>query len=81
MLAGHLPWDATAKDYEHSSINDLYTRILNTPLGFPEYVTPKARDLLRRILIPDPCKRADLRKIARHSWLSRYSHVVAFITA
>ena len=53
----------------------------STPLTFPEYVTPHARDLLRRILVPDPRKRADLFEVARHSWLSEYSHVVGFITS
>ncbi|CAD0054132.1 unnamed protein product [Aureobasidium pullulans] len=46
-----------------------------------KYVTPHARDLLRRILVPDPRKRADLFEVARHSWLSEYAHVVGFITS
>ena len=57
----------------------LYKYIVSTPLTFPEYVTPHARDLLRRILVPDPRRRADLFEVARHSWLSEYSHVVGFI--
>ena len=54
---------------------------MSTPLTFPEYVTPHARDLLRRILVPDPRKRADLFEVARHSWLSDYAHVVAHVTS
>lgn len=50
-------------------------------MTFPEYVTPHARDLLKRILVPDPRKRADLFEVARHSWLADYSHVVGFITS
>ena len=50
-------------------------------MTFPEYVTPHARDLLKRILVPDPRKRADLFEVARHSWLSEYAHVVGFITS
>lgn len=50
-------------------------------MTFPEYVTPHARDLLRRILVPDPRKRADLFEVARHSWLSEYHHVVSHITS
>ena len=42
-------------------------------------MTPHARDLLRRILVPEPRRRADLFEVARHSWLSDYSHVVGFI--
>lgn len=52
---------------------------MSTPLTFPEYVSPHARDLLRRILVPEPHRRADLFEVARHSWLSEYAHVVGFI--
>lgn len=81
MLAGYLPFDDDPANPEGDNINLLYKYIVSTPLTFPEYVTPHARDLLRRILVPDPRKRADLFEVARHSWLSEYSHVVAFITS
>lgn len=81
MLAGYLPFDDDPANPEGDNINLLYKYIVSTPLTFPEYVTPHARDLLRRILVPDPRKRADLFEVARHSWLSEYSHVVNFITS
>ncbi|RDL42351.1 Protein kinase-like (PK-like) [Venustampulla echinocandica] len=81
MLAGYLPFDDDPANPEGDNINLLYKYIVSTPLTFPEYVTPHARDLLRRILVPDPRKRADLFEVARHSWLSEYSHVVGFITS
>lgn len=81
MLAGYLPFDDDPANPEGDNINLLYKYIVNTPLTFPEYVTPHARDLLRRILVPNPRKRADLFEVARHSWLSEYSHVVEFITS
>ena len=81
MLAGYLPFDDDPANPEGDNINLLYKYIVTTPLTFPEYVTPHARDLLRRILVPDPRKRADLFEVARHSWLSEYSHVVSFITS
>lgn len=79
MLAGYLPFDDDPANPEGDNINLLYKYIVSTPLTFPEYVTPHARDLLRRILVPDPRKRADLFEVARHSWLSEYTHVVGFI--
>ncbi|KAF2859372.1 Pkinase-domain-containing protein [Piedraia hortae CBS 480.64] len=79
MLAGYLPFDDDPANPEGDNINLLYKYIVSTPLSFPEYVTPHARDLLRRILVPDPRKRADLFEVARHSWLSDYMHVVGFI--
>lgn len=81
MLAGYLPFDDDPANPEGDNINLLYKYIVSTPLTFPEYVTPHARDLLRRILVPNPRKRADLFEVARHSWLSEYSHVVEFITS
>ncbi len=81
MLAGYLPFDDDPANPEGDNINLLYKYIVTTPLTFPEYVTPHARDLLRRILVADPRKRADLFEVARHSWLSEYSHVVSFITS
>lgn len=81
MLAGYLPFDDDPDNPEGDNINLLYKYIVSTPLTFPEYVTPHARDLLKRILVPDPRKRADLFEVARHSWLSDYAHVVSFITS
>ncbi|KAK3329081.1 hypothetical protein B0H66DRAFT_12927 [Apodospora peruviana] len=81
MLAGYLPFDDDPANPEGDNINLLYKYIVNTPLTFPEYVTPHSRDLLRRILVPNPRKRADLFEVARHSWLSEYAHVVGFITS
>ncbi|RYO33720.1 hypothetical protein AA0111_g4181 [Alternaria arborescens] len=81
MLAGYLPFDDDPANPEGDNINLLYKYIVSTPLTFPEYVTPHARDLLKRILVPDPRKRADLFEVARHSWLADYAHVVGFITS
>ena len=81
MLAGYLPFDDDPANPEGDNINLLYKYITTTPLTFPEYVTPHARDLLRRILVPDPRKRADLFEVARHSWLSDFAHVVSQVTS
>ena len=81
MLAGYLPFDDDPENPDGDNINQLYRYITTTPLTFPEYVTPHARDLLRRILVPDPRKRADLFEVARHSWLSDYAHVVSQVTS
>ncbi|KAJ5819286.1 hypothetical protein N7474_004877 [Penicillium riverlandense] len=81
MLAGYLPFDDDPANPDGDNINLLYKYIVTTPLTFPEYVSPHARDLLRRILVPDPRKRADLFEVARHSWLSEYAHIVSHITS
>ena len=81
MLAGYLPFDDDPANPEGDNINLLYKYIVSTPLTFPEYVSPHSRDLLRRMLVPDPRKRADLFEVARHSWLSEYASAIAQFTS
>lgn len=69
MLAGYLPWDDDPKNPDGNDIAKLYHYITRTPLKFPEYITPLPRDLLRRILYPDPKKRIPIRSIEKHEWL------------
>ena len=75
MLAGYLPFDDDPANPDGDNINLLYKYIVNTPLSFPDYVSAEARDLLSMMLVPDPSRRADLRSIVAHSWLSAYAHI------
>ncbi|KAJ1656576.1 hypothetical protein IWQ61_003870 [Dispira simplex] len=72
MLAGYLPFDDDPTNPEGDNINQLYRYILSTPLVFPDYISALARDLLRRMLVPDPEKRCDIRAIMAHEWLRPY---------
>lgn len=69
MLAGYLPWDDDSKNPDGNDIAKLYHYITRTPLKFPEYITPLPRDLLRRILYPDPKRRISMRTIQKHEWV------------
>ncbi|CAI4051993.1 putative serine/threonine protein kinase KIN4 SKDI_15G3740 [Saccharomyces kudriavzevii IFO 1802] len=69
MLAGYLPWDDDHENPTGDDIARLYQYITQTPLKFPEYITPVPRDLLRRILVPNPRRRVSVRAIQRHEWL------------
>ncbi|KAF8127635.1 Pkinase-domain-containing protein [Boletus edulis] len=75
MLAGYLPFDDDPNNPDGDNINLLYKYIVNTPLSFPDYVSAEARDLLAMMLVPDPMRRADLRLIMAHPWLSAYAHI------
>ena len=75
MLAGYLPFDDDPANPDGDNINLLYKYIVNTPLSFPDYVSPEARDLLSMMLVPDPTRRADLRSIMAHPWLAAYAHI------
>lgn len=70
MLAGYLPFDDDPANPEGDNINLLYKYILNTQLTFPDYVSPEARDLLSKMLVPDPAKRATLQVVMEHEWLA-----------
>ncbi|KAL3232208.1 Serine/threonine-protein kinase KIN4 [Nakaseomyces bracarensis] len=73
MLAGYLPWDDDEKNPDGHDISRLYDYIINSPLKFPEYISPVPRDLLRRILVIDAKKRISIRMIAKHQWLQSQS--------
>jgi len=69
MLSGYLPFDDDPANPDGDNINLLYRYIVNTPLTFPEYLSIEARDLLSRMLVPDPLSRCDLESIMGHPWL------------
>ncbi|KAJ1989488.1 hypothetical protein H4R33_002040 [Dimargaris cristalligena] len=75
MLAGYLPFDDDPTNPDGDNINQLYKYILTTPLVFPDYISSSARDLLRRMLVPDPIQRCDIRAIMAHEWLSAFSYI------
>ncbi|KZV93667.1 hypothetical protein EXIGLDRAFT_835579 [Exidia glandulosa HHB12029] len=74
MLAGYLPFDDDPANPDGDNINLLYKYIINTPLTFPDYISDDARDLLSKMLVPDPTRRADLDTIMNHHWLRTYRH-------
>lgn len=77
MLSGYLPFDDDPDNEDGADIVKLYHYICKTPLTFPEYVSPLARDLLRKIIVPDPTRRITLDEIREHQWLSPYRNLLA----
>ncbi|QWU88607.1 hypothetical protein CA3LBN_002915 [Candidozyma haemuli] len=77
MLAGYLPYDDDAENEDGTDITRLYNYIYKTPLTFPEYITPLARDLIRRTIVPAPHKRITMDEIRRHSWLAPYASLLS----
>ncbi|CAL9731184.1 serine/threonine-protein kinase Kin4p [Monosporozyma unispora] len=72
MLAGYLPWDDDPTNPNGDDISRLYQYITHTPLKFPDYINPLARDLLRKILVSDPRRRYTVEQIRVHEWLAPY---------
>lgn len=72
MLAGYLPFDDDPMNPDSENINLLYKYIINTKLTFPEWISALARDLLNKMLVPDPTKRCGLDAVMQHEWLKDY---------
>ncbi|KAG2185203.1 hypothetical protein INT44_001993, partial [Umbelopsis vinacea] len=77
MLCGYLPFDDDPANPDGDNINLLYKHILSSSLVFPDYVSPMARDLLDKMLVPDPTKRCDIQTIMEHPWLQQYRSLFA----
>lgn len=69
MLAGHFPF--TAKSYP-----DLYKRIASGVVKFPDHFSAAVKDLLRRMLHPDPLRRLTLAHARMHPWVTPGLHAV-----
>ncbi|KAI8904575.1 hypothetical protein DFJ77DRAFT_244216 [Powellomyces hirtus] len=74
MLCGYLPFDDDPNNPDGDNINLLYKYILETELDFPDYVGADARELLKRMLVPDPRFRANMKEIMNHRWLEPFRH-------
>lgn len=77
MLSGYLPFDDDPENPDGDNINLLYKYILNTPLTFPDWISPAARDLMACMLIPDPERRFTLEQVMQHPWLEPYRPLFA----
>ncbi|RLV91837.1 Serine/threonine-protein kinase KIN4 [Spathaspora sp. JA1] len=77
MLAGYLPFDDDPENEDGSDIVRLYHYICKTPLTFPEYISPLARDLLRKLIVPDPKKRISMDEVKNHPWLIAHSKLLS----
>ncbi|KAG0362916.1 hypothetical protein BGZ54_008428 [Gamsiella multidivaricata] len=73
MLAGYLPFDDDPANPDGENINQLYNYILATTLVFPDHISVDARNLLKLMLVPDPTKRCNMRRIMAHRWLRPYA--------
>ncbi|KAM3407008.1 hypothetical protein ACQJBY_000821 [Aegilops geniculata] len=64
MLVGHLPFD-------DRNMVVLYQKIFKGDTQIPEWLSPGAQNLLRRILEPNPMKRINMAEIKIHEWFQK----------
>jgi serine/threonine protein kinase len=77
MIAGHPPFfvdppsDCDENDADEGEVPiELYRKILDGKVGYPPWMSPLAKDLIRRLLIVDPSRRlgAVHGEIEAHQW-------------
>ncbi|CAG8182574.1 unnamed protein product [Penicillium olsonii] len=47
-------------------------RITRADMSVPSFVSPEAKDLIKRLLVLDPAKRIPLEEISRHPWIVKH---------
>lgn len=77
MLAGHMLLDDDPQSVLNENIIVRIDYILSQPLSFPEHVPRLARELLGRMIVGNPSKRADLFEIATHDWLKNHQGLLS----
>ena len=56
--------------FEDENPRQLLTKILETPVVFPPFLSPPLRDLITRMLAKSPSERISIEKIKEHPWFS-----------
>jgi 5'-AMP-activated protein kinase, catalytic alpha subunit len=74
ILCGSLPFD-------DENIRNLFKKIKAGQYSIPSYVSPSARDLLSRMLVIDPLKRATMKEVMVHPWFKHRLPPCLTITA
>ena len=61
MLCGYLPFD-------HKDNYKLFEKILQCKITYPKYLSDESKDLIKKILVPDPRKRITIPGIKKHKF-------------
>jgi len=61
MVCGQLPFD-------DDSMSQLFNKIKEGKFYMPNYISPDVKDLINRMLQPNPIKRITMQEIKHHPW-------------
>ena len=64
MLCGYLP-------FEDSNSELLFRKILECKIDFPYFISDLSKDLLKKILVPNPEERIDINNIKKHPFYNK----------
>jgi serine/threonine-protein kinase HSL1 (negative regulator of Swe1 kinase) len=76
LLTGTPPFDYTG---DALNLKDLFRDISAAKYVMPDYLSPEAKDLIRRILVADPKRRISLDDIWHHPFLRKYQQELNFV--
>ena len=71
MLAGRLPFESRMEDFDENC-REVLTLVQAGEYTLPGNLTPEAKDLIWRILQPDPSQRISMQQMWEHPLLRRY---------
>jgi serine/threonine-protein kinase SRK2 len=73
MMCGGYPFERPGDSTEPNRLTRMMQRILKVDYEFPEHVrpSPECEDLLSKILVLEPTKRATLKGIQEHPWYQK----------
>lgn len=77
MLCGYLPFDDDAKNPNGENIGRLYRYIMAHKPKYPPYLSDHAKDIIGKMLIPDPSERCKIQDIMVHPWLEDYKDQIS----
>ncbi|KAI7867076.1 kinase-like domain-containing protein [Mucor mucedo] len=72
MLCGYLPFDDDIKNPNGDNIGRLYRYIMANKPKYPVHLSDDSKDIIGKMLIPDPNARCKVVDIMNHPWLSKY---------
>lgn len=76
MLCGYLPFDDDIKNPNGDNIGRLYRYIMANKPKYPVHLSDDSKDIIGKMLIPDPNTRCKVVDIMNHPWLNKYKNQV-----
>lgn len=77
MLCGYLPFDDDAKNPNGDNIGRLYRYIIANKPKYPSHLSSDSKDIIGKMLIPDPNSRCKIETIMIHPWLHKYKNQIS----
>lgn len=72
MLCGYLPFDDDVKNPNGDNIGRLYRYIMANKPKYPSHLSHDSKDVIGKMLMPDPSARCKIETIMAHPWLHQY---------